>query len=63
MKPDEPEQFFRDSWRPEDKAMESAEEAALEREFPEEIQRRREERYRNPVERQPESDAEKPETP
>ncbi len=43
--PEEPEQHFRDSWRPEDKALESAEEEALEKKFPDEIEERRAHRH------------------
>ena len=34
-----PKRLFKDSWRPEDKALESAEEEALERDYGEEIAR------------------------
>lgn len=38
---------FRDSWRPEDKAMESAEEEQLERCDRDEVEKRRAERHKN----------------
>lgn len=41
-----PERLFKDSWRPEDKAMESAEEEVLERKFPGQIQAQRAERHK-----------------
>jgi hypothetical protein len=41
-----PSRFFQDSWRPEDKAMESAEEEQLETEYPEEIARQRAGRHK-----------------
>jgi len=40
-----PKRIFQDSWRPEDKAQESAEEEVLEHEFPEEIAKERAERH------------------
>ena len=40
-----PKRVFQDSWRPEDKAQESAEEEVLEQEYPEEIARERAERH------------------
>jgi hypothetical protein len=39
--------FFKDSWRPEDKALESAEEEALEPEHRDEIARERAERHKH----------------
>ena len=41
-----PERLFKDSWRPEDKALESAEEEALERDYGDEIARDRAQRHR-----------------
>lgn len=45
MKKETPPRMFRDSWRPEDKALESAEEEALRPQFPDEIARQRAERH------------------
>lgn len=45
MNPKKPRQYFRDSWRPEDKAMESAEEEQLEPDYPDEIAKQRAERH------------------
>ena len=42
-----PRRLFKDSWRPEDKALESAEEEALERDYGDEIARARAERHRH----------------
>jgi hypothetical protein len=39
--------LFKDSWRPEDKALESAEEEALERDYAEEIARDRAQRHKD----------------
>jgi len=47
MKNEHPRRFFQDSWRPEDKALESAEEEQLESEFPDEIARQRAERHKD----------------
>lgn len=47
MKDHEPRRFFQDSWRPEDKALESAEEEQLEAEYPVEIARQRAERHKS----------------
>jgi hypothetical protein len=41
-----PKRLFKDSWRPEDKALESAEEEALERDYGEEIARDRARRHK-----------------
>jgi hypothetical protein len=40
-----PKRLFKDSWRPEDKALESAEEEALERDYGDEIARDRAQRH------------------
>jgi hypothetical protein len=40
-----PRRLFKDSWRPEDKALESAEEEALERDYGDEIARDRAQRH------------------
>jgi hypothetical protein len=45
MRKQRPKRFFKDSWRPEDKALESAEEEVLEKEYPEEIARARARRH------------------
>ncbi|HEY5792619.1 MAG TPA: hypothetical protein VIS74_04930 [Chthoniobacterales bacterium] len=42
----EPKRYFQDSWRPEDKAMESAEERQLEVDYPMQIARQRAERHK-----------------
>jgi hypothetical protein len=42
-----PRRLFKDSWRPEDKALESAEEEALERDYGDEIAHERAERHRH----------------
>jgi hypothetical protein len=42
-----PRRLFKDSWRPEDKALESAEEEALERDYGDEIAQERAERHRH----------------
>jgi hypothetical protein len=39
--------LFKDSWRPEDKALESAEEEALERDYADEIARDRAQRHKD----------------
>ena len=41
-----PKRLFKDSWRPEDKALESAEEEALERDYGDEIARDRAQRHK-----------------
>jgi hypothetical protein len=41
-----PKRLFKDSWRPEEKALESAEEEVLEKEYPEEIARARAKRHK-----------------
>ena len=41
MKDSHPQRVFKDSWRPEDKALESAEEEVLERQDPEKIAQER----------------------
>lgn len=46
MKSHPPRRIFQDSWRPEDKALESAEEEQLAQEFPDEIARQRAERHK-----------------
>lgn len=46
MNEKQPRRIFQDSWRPEDKALESAEEEQLEHEFPEEIAKQRAERHK-----------------
>lgn len=43
--PHHPKRIFQDSWRPEDKALESAEEEFLEQEYPDEIAKERAERH------------------
>lgn len=43
-----PRRLLKDSWRPEDKALESAEEKALERDYGDDIARSRAERHRHP---------------
>jgi hypothetical protein len=58
MKNSNPKRLFKDSWRPEDKALESAEEEALEKKYPEEIARDRAKQDRQdkqspPVEKPP----------
>jgi hypothetical protein len=47
MKDSRPNRYFQDSWRPEDKALESAEEEQLEAEYPVEIARQRAERHKS----------------
>jgi hypothetical protein len=47
MKDPLPQRVFQDSWRPEDKALESAEEEQLEMDYPEEIARQRAERHKS----------------
>lgn len=47
MKDHPPKRLFLDSWRPEDKALESAEEEQLEQQYPEEIARQRAERHKD----------------
>jgi hypothetical protein len=42
-----PKRLFKDSWRPEDKALESAEEEALERDYGDEIARDRAQRHKD----------------
>jgi hypothetical protein len=42
-----PRRLFKDSWRPEDKALESAEEEALERDYGDDIARSRAERHKH----------------
>jgi hypothetical protein len=42
-----PKRLFKDSWRPEDKALESAEEEALERDYGEEIANDRAQRHKD----------------
>lgn len=41
-----PHRYFQDSWRPEDKALESAEEDQLEQTYPVEIAKQRAERHK-----------------
>ena len=47
MKDSHPQRVFKDSWRPEDKALESAEEEVLERQDPEKIAQERADRHRH----------------
>jgi hypothetical protein len=47
MRNPHPKRLFKDSWRPEDKALESAEEQVLERQSPEEIAKDRADRHRH----------------
>jgi hypothetical protein len=42
-----PKRLFKDSWRPEDKALESAEEEALERDYGEEVANDRARRHKD----------------
>jgi hypothetical protein len=42
-----PKRLFKDSWRPEDKALESAEEEALERDYGDEIAQDRADRHKH----------------
>ena len=55
MKNSNPKRLFKDSWRPEDKALESAEEEALEKKYPEEIARDRakQDKQSPPIEKPP----------
>ena len=46
MKNSDPKRLFKDSWRPEDKALESAEEEVLEKKYPEEIANDRAKRHK-----------------
>jgi hypothetical protein len=47
MKDSHPQRLFKDSWRSEDKALESAEEQVLERQDPEKIAQERADRHRH----------------